>query len=75
MSFLVTDIFNSLQGVVIFALFVLKRRVYKLIKNRFVDLILLLRCGHNNEAELSQLLISDLLLNVLFLSLNLDGSK
>lgn len=65
MAFIVTDICNSVQGVVIFALFVLKRRVFKLIKNRFVDLISLLRCGRN-DVDLIKLLISDLLFYVLF---------
>lgn len=65
MLFIIFDLCNTIQGVVIFILFVLKRRIFKLIKNRFVDLILLLRCG-NNEAELSHLLISDLLFYVLF---------
>lgn len=34
--FLLTDICNSIQGVLIFVLFVMKRRVLRLIKKRFV---------------------------------------
>lgn len=33
--FLITDIWNCAQGVLIFVLFVLKRRVLKLIRKRF----------------------------------------
>lgn len=34
--FLLTDICNTIQGVLIFVLFVMKRRVLRLIKKRFV---------------------------------------
>lgn len=34
--FILTDICNTLQGVLIFVLFVLKRHVFRLIKKRFV---------------------------------------
>lgn len=38
--FMITDVFNTLQGVVIFIIFVLNGRVLGLIKKRFFDRIL-----------------------------------
>lgn len=60
--FLLTDICNTIQGVLIFFLFVLKRRVLRLIKKRFV----LNGCFVSDRHTFTSFLSSHLLIALLF---------
>lgn len=71
--FLLTDICNTIQGVLIFVLFVMKRRIFRLIKKRFVYMSNSWEWNHHhqNETNLNQTQKKKLLLYLITLDVRI----